>query len=106
MSATITDTTPTADTTPETAPEAKPAKVAKPAPAWKSPLTPEAAKAIAATARPAVSPCLCGCGGQTKGRFVPGHDATLKEQLKITVADSPVKAARDAAQSALASFGW
>lgn len=27
-------------------------------------------------------PCMCGCGGITKGgRFLPGHDARLKSQL-------------------------
>lgn len=39
---------------------------------------------IAAIARPAESPCICGCGGKTKGRFVPGHDAVLKARLKAT----------------------
>lgn len=53
---------------------------------------------VAENARPAVAPCLCGCGGTTKGRFVPGHDATLKETLKAT--DS------DVARQALATFGW
>lgn len=49
-------------------------------------------------ARPAIAPCLCGCGGTTKGRFVPGHDATLKETLKATDTD--------AARDALVAFGW
>lgn len=27
--------------------------------------------------------CLCGCGGATKSRFVPGHDATLKSAVLL-----------------------
>lgn len=56
---------------------------------------------IAAHARPAVSSCLCGCNGTTKGRFVPGHDATLKESLKASAA-----AGDENATAALATFGW
>lgn len=51
---------------------------------------------VTENARPAVSTCLCGCGGTTKGRFVPGHDATLKEALKAT----------PGGDAALATFGW
>jgi hypothetical protein len=40
--------------------------------------------ALALVARPAISPCICGCGTPTKSRFAPGHDATLKERLKNT----------------------
>ena len=29
-----------------------------------------------------VKRCLCGCGGETKGRFVPGHDARVKGLLR------------------------
>lgn len=46
---------------------------------------------IAAHARPALSPCLCGCGEMTKGRFAPGHDAILKSRLSQT----PGQQARD-----------
>jgi hypothetical protein len=67
-------------------------------------LSTDQAKAIATTARPAVTPCLCGCGGTTKGRFVPGHDATLKETLKATVKGGG--AAAKHAQAALETFGW
>ena len=63
------------------------------------------AKQIASIARPASTPCLCGCGGLTKGRFFPGHDATLKAALHVTVA-SGSKAAKQHAQAALDSFGW
>lgn len=52
-------------------------------------------------ARPAVAPCLCGCGGTTKGRFVPGHDATLKATLQQNADAGNVTAAE-----ALATFGW
>lgn len=53
---------------------------------------------IAKMARPAESPCICGCGGTTKGRFVPGHDAVLKERLKAT--KTP------AAEAVLRQMGW
>jgi hypothetical protein len=59
---------------------------------------------IAANARPAVSTCLCGCGSPTKGRFFPGHDATLKETLKVTAAAGGEAGA--SAEAALATFGW
>lgn len=70
-----------------------------------TPLGTEEVAAIAKNARPAVSPCLCGCGGSTKGRFVPGHDATLKETLKVTAA-SGTPAAQRHATAALETFGW
>lgn len=28
--------------------------------------------------RPATNACLCGCGGLTSSRFVPGHDSRLR----------------------------
>lgn len=64
-----------------------------------------AAAAIAATARPAINPCLCGCGQTTKGRFFPGHDALLKERLKATIATGD-DAAKASATAAVAIFGW
>lgn len=66
-----------------------------------TPLEAERAAWVAANARPAVSTCLCGCGGTTKGRFVPGHDATLKEALKAGVMQGC-----EASKAALATFGW
>lgn len=66
-----------------------------------TPLPVERTAWIAANARPAVSSCLCGCNGTTKGRFVPGHDATLKESLKASAA-----AGDENATAALATFGW
>lgn len=69
-------------------------------PRW-TPLPEDRTAWIAAHARPAISACLCGCGGTTKGRFVPGHDATLKESLKVTA-----EAGNQDAQAALATFGW
>lgn len=77
-------------------PEVKPAR-------WQ-PLDATRASWIADHARPAVSECLCGCGGSTKGRFVPGHDATLKETLKATVEAAPEHA--HFAKAALETFGW
>lgn len=59
---------------------------------------------VEANARPAISPCLCGCGELTKSRFAPGHDATLKEQLKNTVAAGGESG--ELAQSAIQKFGW
>lgn len=91
-------------TTPETTPAPAPA----PAPKAKKekkprfvPLPADRAAWVAANARPAVSRCLCGCGGETKGRFVPGHDATLKEALK-----AGVEAGCEDSKAALATFGW
>lgn len=59
---------------------------------------------VAAHARPAIASCLCGCGETTKGRFFPGHDATLKETLKATAAAGGE--AGISAEAALATFGW
>jgi hypothetical protein len=47
--------------------------------------------------------CLCGCGGATKSRFVPGHDAKLKSIL--------LRAARSGGlspeqQDLVARLGW
>lgn len=33
------------------------------------------------TEQPASNPCRCGCGGTSRGLFVPGHDARYKSQL-------------------------
>lgn len=62
-------------------------------------------KQIAANARPAKAPCMCGCGNETKGRFFPGHDATLKAALHITT-ESGTAAQKRQAKIALANFGW
>lgn len=69
------------------------------------PLTGERLAFVVENARPAQTPCLCGCGELTKGRFFPGHDAVLKTRLAATVERG---SAEDAAlaMSALASFGW
>jgi hypothetical protein len=53
---------------------------------------------IATRARPALMPCICGCGTMTKSRFAPGHDAQLKERLKNT----GTQAARDIENT----LGW
>lgn len=60
---------------------------------------------VAQHARPAVALCLCGCGGTTKGRFAPGHDATLKAQLAVTATTGTGKAKTNA-EAALVTFGW
>jgi hypothetical protein len=60
---------------------------------------------VAEHARPAESQCLCGCGGTTKGRFVPGHDALLKERLAATVLLGTDDASAQAT-IALAAFAW
>lgn len=96
-----------ADATPETpAPETTPETEKTPkvkTPKWDA-LPADRAAWIAAHARPAVSSCLCGCGSETKGRFFPGHDATLKETLKVTAAAGGEAGA--SATAALATFGW
>jgi len=60
---------------------------------------------VVANARPAESDCLCGCGGKTKGRFVPGHDAKLKSELMAT-AEFGTDEQKAQANAALATFGW
>ena len=74
------------------------------------PLTDEESVWVAAHARPASAPCLCGCGELTKGRFFPGHDARLKERLRATLGERDTDAGSDEAQAnaqaALATFGW
>ena len=67
-------------------------------------LTKEEAAWVAQNARPAESPCLCGCGRTTKTRFAPGHDAVLKSRLARTVAVA--NGGQDDAEAALAVFGW
>lgn len=73
-------------------------------PKWEAMTSAEAKEALR-VARPAIAACLCGCGTMTKSRFAPGHDATLKERLKATVASGTGAAARDAAE-AIARYGW
>lgn len=70
------------------------------------PLSPEAAAWVAEHARPAVATCLCGCGGETKGRFVPGHDALLKRDLAVTAEHAETPETRELAKAALLTFGW
>lgn len=87
---------------PETALSYKAAlKEAFPAPPKWTALDADRLAFVVQHARPAVSACLCGCGGTTKGRFVPGHDATLKEALK-----AGAKAGCADSITALATFGW
>jgi hypothetical protein len=61
-------------------------------------LSDEEQSALVLVARPAVNPCLCGCGTLTKSRFAPGHDATLKERLKNTDSET--------ARAVESTFGW
>jgi hypothetical protein len=67
-------------------------------------LTTQEAKLIADAARPAETPCLCGCGRMTKGRFFPGDDAKLKAILERTAAGK--NGGSKHAQRALVAFGW
>lgn len=60
---------------------------------------------VTANARPALGRCLCGCESLTKGRFYPGHDATLKRDLAATVLHGTDEA-KALAQEALGKFGW
>lgn len=60
---------------------------------------------VVANARPALGKCLCGCESLTKGRFFPGHDATLKRDLAATVLHG-TEEAKTQAQEALGKFGW
>lgn len=87
-------------TTTETPVEETATKTKAPKKAWDT-LTDERIAWVAAHARPAVSQCLCGCEGETKGRFAPGHDATLKAHLS-----AHAEKGNETAQAALATFGW
>lgn len=94
---------PTAPVTDAPAPEADAPKAKTPK---TPPLSPEAAAWVAEHARPAVATCLCGCGGETKGRFVPGHDALLKRDLAVTAEHADTPETRELAKAALLTFGW
>ena len=41
-----------------------------------------ALKGEAKAAKTGTNPCFCGCGGLTKSRFVPGHDARFHSWAK------------------------
>lgn len=49
--------------------------------------------------------CLCGCGGTTMSRFVPGHDAKLKSRL-LTEAHSDDDKVAEEALMRLDELGW
>ena len=65
----------------------------------------EALKAKSSAAKTGTNPCFCGCGGTTKSRFVPGHDARFhswakaiargERDLATTLADLPHDLARE-----------
>jgi hypothetical protein len=44
-----------------------------------------------------INPCYCGCGGTTKSKFVPGHDArfhgTVKKVVRGELDAAPILAA-------------
>lgn len=51
--------------------------------------------------------CLCGCGGKTARRFMPGHDARLKGELLRQATDPEAKAAdRSKAEKRLNELNW
>jgi hypothetical protein len=70
-----------------------------------APMSAERAAWVAANARPKNAPCLCGCGGLTKTRFVPGHDALLKRDL-VATEERGDKKAKAATKAARETFGW
>lgn len=64
----------------------------------------KAAKPPRVKAEKKVRPCACGCGGQTTGFFVPGHDARFKGWLlKIERGTMEVK---DLPPSVQKSYKW
>ena len=68
--------------------------VTKPKDSKATPATPESKAKDKPKARsaPKVQPanqCLCGCGGTTKSRFLPGHDARLKGILSRLEKERP-----------------
>lgn len=99
--------------TAQTETQPAPTETTEATPATKTPRTPrvwptltkEEAAAALRVARPAIAPCLCGCGETTKGRFAPGHDATHHQRLRATAATG-TPAARRIAAEALTAFGW
>lgn len=99
--------TPTAEATPaETKPSAEERRATKKMEIQESRVMDSAlVNWVATHARPALAPCLCGCGGETKGRFVPGHDALLKVRLEATAALGSETQQQDA-HAALTAFGW
>lgn len=106
------NTAPVVDETPEeeAAPEAAPKQTAAERKTARSldrfpVLSEQDATWIAEHARPAISPCLCGCDTPTKGRFAPGHDAMLKERL-VNTRDHGTPELAELATVALGRFGW
>ena len=65
----------------------------------------EQLKARSSAAKTGSNPCFCGCGGVTKSRFVPGHDARFhswakaiargERDMATTLADLPHDLARE-----------
>lgn len=51
-----------------------------------------------------MNPCMCGCGGETRSRFQPGHDARLKGRLVRTYREGGRDA--EAAKVVLLDLGW
>jgi predicted nuclease with RNAse H fold len=49
--------------------------------------------------------CRCGCGGRTRGRFMPGHDAKLRSRLLKAIRGSDHTEA-EAARAEFAALGW
>jgi hypothetical protein len=59
----------------------------------------------ARTIKPRPRKCKCGCEGVTKGgRFLPGHDATLKSRLFKRAVKTGVRA--EQAVQRLREFNW
>jgi predicted nuclease with RNAse H fold len=49
--------------------------------------------------------CLCGCGGRTHRKFVPGHDAKLRSRLEAAIRGADPDAAKEALR-VFRSLGW
>jgi hypothetical protein len=49
----------------------------------------------------ALTPCECGCGADSKSRFLPGHDAKLKSRLVTQAVEGSKEAEKQ-----LADLGW
>lgn len=57
-------------------------------------------------AKPKSQECGCECGGSTKGgRFLPGHDARLKSELRRTATEGKAPEKRSAIKR-LEELGW
>lgn len=81
---------------------AAPPRTAPPAPARRTAAPPASKRASTGD----LNECMCGCGGETKSRFRPGHDATLKSRLINQALEGATAKERATAEKRIATLGW